>query len=136
MGQPTSDRQKARSAGVCRSGHWRLRPSDWPFAGFWKIHEMNPDRVGEHHFKLYGKSDKANARGNQNAEFQAGYAWGVRSFAYDCEKIIEEEHALRKKVNGDRQNGFAEWKRGFWAARSQMVAAGIRKRRIRGGLLE
>ena len=29
-------------------------------------------------------------------------------------------------------NGFSEFKRGFWAARSQMAAVGIKKRRIPG----
>ena len=91
---------------------------------------MNPDRVENTTSKLYGKSDKANARGNQNAEFKPATP-GECGRSLTIAKIIEEEHALRKKVNGDRQNGFAEWKRGFWAARSQMVAAGIRKRRIR-----
>jgi hypothetical protein len=93
---------------------------------------MIEDTAGRNHFSIYGKSDKANAVGNRNNEFQDGYAMGVESIAYDPQKVIEEEEPLRREVGDDLGSGFAEWKRGLWAARSQMAAAGISSRNEKG----
>jgi hypothetical protein len=93
---------------------------------------MIEDTTGRNHFSIYGKSDKANAVGNRNNEFQDGYAMGVESIAYDPQKVIEEEERLRREVGDDLGSGFAEWKRGLWAARSQMAAAGISSRNEKG----
>jgi hypothetical protein len=93
---------------------------------------MIEDTAGRNHFSIYGKSDKANAVGNRNNEFQDGYAMGVESIAYDPQKVIEEEERLRREVGDDLGSGFAEWKRGLWAARSQMAAAGISSRNEKG----
>jgi hypothetical protein len=46
---------------------------------------MNEDSAGETHRKLYGKSDKANAVGNRDNEFQAGYAHGMETYGYHAE---------------------------------------------------
>jgi hypothetical protein len=56
----------------------------------------------------------------------------VESIAYDPQKVIEEEERLRREVGDDLGSGFAEWKRGLWAARSQMAAAGISSRNEKG----
>jgi hypothetical protein len=93
---------------------------------------MIEDTAGRNHFSIYGKSDKANAVGNRNNEFQDGYAMGVESIAYDPQKVSEEEERLRREVGDDLGSGFAEWKRGLWAARSQMAAAGISSRNEKG----
>jgi hypothetical protein len=69
----------------------------------------------------YGRSDKVNASENQNREFQDGYSTGASSMAYRGEQIIEEELKLRVEVGDDLDRGFDEWKRGFWAARSQCI---------------
>ena len=90
---------------------------------------MIEDTVGRLHYSIYGKSDKANAVGNRNNEFQDGYAMGVELLGYDPHEIIEEEERLRKEVGDDLSSGFAEWKRGLCAARSQMAAAGIKNRK-------
>jgi hypothetical protein len=90
---------------------------------------MKEDISGNVHRKYYGKCDKLNAPCNRNREFQAGYWHGVESFGIDANKIIEEEFALRKEVGDNIGNGFREWERGLWASRSQLAAAGIRKRR-------
>jgi hypothetical protein len=37
-------------------------------------------------------------------------------------------HALRKQVKDDTRKGFNEWKRGFWASRSQILIFPIKKR--------
>jgi hypothetical protein len=96
---------------------------------------MNTDYSGERHRQKYGRSDKANAFDNQNSDWREGYDWGVETFAYDSNKILNAEIELRGefKLTG---NGFSEWKRGFWAARCQMATAGIKKRRIGGSPLE
>lgn len=87
------------------------------------------------HRKLYGKSDKANAFENQNADFREGYDWGIQTFAYDAEKVLKAELDFRAefKMTG---RGFNEWKRGFWSARSQMKCAGIKKKAVWGSPLE
>ena len=90
------------------------------------------DTAGRNHFSIYGKSDKANAIGNRNNEFQDGYAMGAESLGCDAYKIIGEEEQLRTEVGDDLGSGFAEWKRGLWAARSQMAAAGITSRNEKG----
>jgi hypothetical protein len=90
---------------------------------------MKDDTAGRIHYNIYGKSDKANAVGNRNNEFQDGYATGVQSLGCEAHKVIEEEKHLRKEVGVDLGSGFAEWQRGLRAARSQMAAAGIRKAR-------
>ena len=88
-------------------------------------HKDAPGRV---HWHLYGKSDKLNSPVNQNREFQDGYRAGVESVEIDPAQVLKHEYRLRVEVNDDRKTGFEEWKRGFWAARSQLVAAGIRRR--------
>ncbi|MGB7836963.1 MAG: hypothetical protein WBL40_02505, partial [Terrimicrobiaceae bacterium] len=93
---------------------------------------MIEDTAGRNHFSIYGKSDKANAIGNRNNEFQDGYAMGAESLGCDACKVIEEEEKLRTEVGDDLGSGFAEWKRGLWAARSQMAAAGITSRNDKG----
>jgi hypothetical protein len=93
---------------------------------------MIENTAGRDHFSIYGKSDKVNAVGNRNNEFQDGYAMGVQSLGYDARKVIEEEEQLRREVGDDLGSGFAEWTRGLWAARSQMAAAGIKSRNEKG----
>jgi hypothetical protein len=73
----------------------------------------------------YGRSDKVNAPENPNREFQDGYRAGVDTLSEDAIKMVNEEGHLRAKVADDLSKGFEEWQRGFWAARSQMAAAGI-----------
>jgi hypothetical protein len=90
---------------------------------------MKEDSAGRIHRERYGKSDKANAVGNRNNEFQDGYAMGAQSLGEDARTVIKEERQLRQEVADDLGSGFAEWTRGFWAARSQMAAAGIKNRR-------
>jgi hypothetical protein len=92
---------------------------------------MKEDHCGNIHRQLHGRSDKANAIDNQNADFQEGYAWGRETFAYNGELVLKAEIAFRAEFNLSA-NGFNEFKRGFWAARTQISAAGIRKHRIPG----
>ena len=87
---------------------------------------MKEDTAGRIHRERYGKSDKLNAIGNRNNEFRDGYAIGVQSLGEDTRKVVEAEEELRKEVGDDLGSGFAEWRRGFCAARSQLAAAGIR----------
>ena len=79
--------------------------------------------------KMYGKSDKANSPQNRNQEFQDGYAKGMESLAYNGRQVIAAEDKIRKKVGDDLGAGFVEFKRGFWASRSQYAAMGVKKRR-------
>jgi len=90
---------------------------------------MNEDTAGQVHFKLYGLSDKLNAKCNKNEEFRAGYWQGVYTVGYDAKAVIADEYALRKETKDALDSNFEEWKRGFWAARSQLIAAGIRRKR-------
>jgi hypothetical protein len=92
---------------------------------------VKEDTPGKTHRERYGKSDKVNAVENRNNEFQDGYAMGVQTFGEDACAVIEEEEQLRKEVGDDLRSGFAEWQRGFSAARSQLLAAGIKRRKIR-----
>jgi hypothetical protein len=92
---------------------------------------MKEDTPGKIHRERYGKSDKVNAVQNRNNEFQEGYAMGVQSFGEDAFTVIEEEEQLRREVGDDLRSGFAEWQRGFAAARSQLDAAGIKRRKRR-----
>jgi hypothetical protein len=87
---------------------------------------MKEDIAGRIHRERYGKSDKLNALGNRNNEFQDGYAMGVNTLGVVARKVIKNEEQLRKEVGDDLGSGFAEWQRGFCAARSQLAAAGIR----------
>jgi hypothetical protein len=89
---------------------------------------MNEDIAGNVHRKYYGKSDKANAPENQNREFHDGYSAGVDSLGFDAREVIEEESSLRNEIGDDLGKGFEEWERGFWAARSQLAAADVKKR--------
>jgi hypothetical protein len=84
------------------------------------------DDCGQIHRKRYGKSDKANASENRNSDFQGGYAWGVETYACDARKVILAEAGFREKFDLTRA-GFEEWKRGLWAARAQMAAAGVKR---------
>jgi hypothetical protein len=90
---------------------------------------MKEDTAGRIHRERYGKSDKLNAVENRNSEFRDGYAIGVESLGEDARKVVEAEEALRKEVGDDLGSGFAEWRRGFCAARSQLDAAGIKNRK-------
>jgi hypothetical protein len=96
---------------------------------------MKEDRAGQVHWKLYGKSDKLNATENKNEEFRAGYWRAVESLGYNAHDVITEEHALRAEIGDDLGSNFQEWVRGFWAARSQLVAARIKKQRRHGKFL-
>jgi hypothetical protein len=96
---------------------------------------MKEDHCGNVHRQYYGRSDKANAWENQNADFQAGYAWGIETFAYGSDKVITGELDFRAEFRLST-NGFSEWKRGLWAARGHMGAAGIKKKPIYGAPLE
>lgn len=84
---------------------------------------MQEDTAGRIHREQYGKSDKLNAVGNRNNEFQDGYARGVNTLGEAASKVIENEEQLRKEVDDALGSGFAEWQRGFCAARSQLAAA-------------
>ena len=55
----------------------------------------------------------------------------VESLGEDAIKVINEEGHLREEVGDDLGEGMAECVRGFWAARCQMAAAGIKKRKRR-----
>ena len=81
---------------------------------------MKEDTAGRIHRERYGKSDKLNA---------VGFAMGVQSLGEDPRKVVEAEAELRKEVGDDLGSGFAEWRRGFCAARSQLDAAGIKNRK-------
>ena len=84
--------------------------------------DFREDVAGNVHKQLYGgKSDKLNAVTNRNREFQEGYRTGASSMAYRAEQIIEEEMKLRVEVSDDLCDRFDEWKRRFWAARSQCI---------------
>jgi hypothetical protein len=89
---------------------------------------MREDIAGNVHFKYYGKSDKLNASENQNREFQDGFSAGADSLGFDAREVIEEEFSLRNEIGDDLGKGFEEWERGFWAARSQLAAADVKKR--------
>ena len=92
---------------------------------------MRDDTAGRIHRDQYGRSDKVNAPENQNREFQDGYRAGVDTLGEDIISMINEEAHLRAEVGDDLSQGFEEWSRGFWAARCQMAAAGIKKRKRR-----
>ena len=92
---------------------------------------MKEDTAGRIHRDQYGRSDKVNAPENQNREFQDGYRAGVDTLGEDAIKMIIEEGHLRTEIGDDLSKGFDEWERGFWAARCQMAAAGIKKRKKR-----
>jgi hypothetical protein len=92
---------------------------------------MKEDHAGQVHWKEYGKSDKLNAIGNKNEDFRTGYWHAAETLGYDAHKVIADEHALRTEIGEDLGSNFEEWVRGFWAARCQMVAAGIKKRKKR-----
>lgn len=92
---------------------------------------MNEDTAGNVHRRLYNKSDKANAKENQSREFQDGYRVGVNSVGYDGTRVILEELRLRVEVGDCLMEGYDEWKRGFWSARSQLVLCPIKPRRKR-----
>ena len=49
------------------------------------------DIAGTVHWKYYGKSDKVNAVGNRNNEFQDGYAMGVNTLGDVARKVIKDE---------------------------------------------
>jgi hypothetical protein len=82
---------------------------------------MREDHAGRVHREQYGRSDRLNAPENQNREFQDGYRTNVDSLGFDAQKLIEEKFLLRVEVDDDLGKGFEEWKRGFWAARNQLI---------------
>jgi hypothetical protein len=92
---------------------------------------MTEDIAGRIHRDEYGLSDKLNAPENQNHEFQDGYRAGVETLGHDAVKMINEEGHLREEVGDDLGEKMREWVRGFWAARCQIAAAGIKKRKRR-----
>ena len=77
--------------------------------------------AGTVHWKYYGESDKVNAPENLNREFQEGYCTGIGGFGYNATQTIEAEYFLRLDVKDNTGAGFEEWKRGFWAARNQLI---------------
>ena len=89
---------------------------------------MKEDHAGRIHRDKYGCSDKVNAPKNQNREFQEGYGTGILTFGKTTSgALLEAEKALRKQTGECLKEGFEEWKRGLWAARTQMVAAKMRR---------
>ena len=64
---------------------------------------MNEDYPGKIHRQQYGRSDKANAPENQNADWQEGYAWGIETFAYDPTLILQAELKTPWRVRADWQ---------------------------------
>ena len=90
---------------------------------------MNEDTAGNVHRRLYNKSDKANAKENQSREFQDGYRTGANSVGYNALKVINEELRLRIEVGDNLMEGFDEWKRGLWSARSQLILCPKSKRK-------
>jgi hypothetical protein len=44
-----------------------------------------------------------------------------QSFNCDVNTTIEEEYFIRLEVRDDIRSGFEEWKRGYWAARNQLI---------------
>ena len=89
------------------------------------------DPAGKLHLKFYNRSDKANARGNQSAEWQEGYAIGADTIERDARRVIADEQAVRRRVGDDQGAGFDEWKRGLLAARGQFMAMGLTPKRRR-----
>lgn len=78
------------------------------------------ETIGEKLSRIFhGKSDRANARENQNEDFQSGFAFG-RDFNGDRMKAITSEWIKRGKPHS-REEGFAEWKRGMFAATFQKL---------------
>ncbi len=70
------------------------------------------------HRAMYGKTGNVNAAENDNPEFQAGYAVGMKADA--GRELIEPEFIRRGRVYSD---GFHEWKRGMWAGVMQRTTA-------------
>ena len=93
---------------------------------------MIEDTAGRNHFSIYGKSDKAMPLEIVTMNFRTATPWARNPWVADAYKVIEEEEKLRTEVGDDLGSGFAEWKRGLWAARSQMAAAGITSRNEKG----
>jgi hypothetical protein len=89
------------------------------------------DPAGKLHLKFYNRSDKANAKGNQNVEWQEGYKIGADSIKRDARTVINDERAVRRQVGDDQGAGFNEWKRGLLAARGQFIAMGLKPKRRR-----
>ena len=59
------------------------------------------DSAGAQHFGLYGCSDKANARCNQNPDFQEGFRQGMLTFGHrqlTSGQLIETEAELRREM--------------------------------------
>lgn len=88
------------------------------------------DHAGKTHRNMYGKSDKLNSPDNSNREFQEGYRVGANSMCHDAEQVINEEFHLRVEVGDDLCEGFDEWKRGFWGARSQCILFVSKRRKM------
>jgi hypothetical protein len=61
--------------------------------------------------------------------------FALREKINDADKVLKAELDLRDEFKLTA-NGFNEWKRGWWAARSQMTAAGVRKRKLQGDQFE
>ena len=72
------------------------------------------------HRATYGKTGNVNAAENDNAEFKAGYAIGMKAEA--GAELIEPEFIRRGRVYSD---GFREWKRGMWAGVMQKTTAAL-----------
>lgn len=68
------------------------------------------------HHTVYGRSDKANAPENCNAEFQDGYNTGRDFIGDGLDRIIVEAIGRGQQTDSPE---LAEWKRGFYAARTQ-----------------
>lgn len=76
---------------------------------------------------MYGKPSGANAVENDNPDFRSGYDAGM-----DCKDGIQSKvwadayAAYRKPLpDSERWLQWVEWKRGFWAAKFQVIEAAM-----------
>jgi hypothetical protein len=69
---------------------------------------------------IYGKSGRANAPENQNAQFQHGFKVGAALENREAFAAIHDEWRVRTRLGGGTED-FHEWKRGLWAAVLQKV---------------
>jgi hypothetical protein len=71
---------------------------------------------------IYGKSGRANAPENQNAQFQDGFKVGAALENREAFDAIHDEWLCRGSLGGSSED-FHEWKRGLWAAVLQKSVA-------------
>lgn len=77
-----------------------------------------PERI---HKAMFGKSGLANHPGNDNPEFKAGFEVGSKAKARESSDVFmpEWERRGRPQPPSIEYKRYAEWKRGYWAARMQ-----------------